>query len=169
MKHSENIDELCELGIAVIGMAGRFPRARNVEEFWQNLCNGVSAVSFFTDEELIASGISPAAFNRPDYVRARGVIDDSEMFDASFFGMNPREAEIIDPQQRLFLEHAWEAFGERGLRSLHIQRRHRALRRCRSQLLYLECLFRAGNPQRRRRLPGPNGKRQLTPANARLL
>ena len=114
MKHSERIDELCELGIAVIGMAGRFPRARNVEEFWQNLCNGVNAISFFTDEELIASGISPAAFNRPDYVRARAVIDDAEMFDASFFGMNPREAEVIDPQQRLFLEHAWQALESAG-------------------------------------------------------
>jgi acyl transferase domain-containing protein len=114
MSESERVEELCESGVAIVGMAGRFPRAYNVEEFWRNLCAGVEAVSFFTDEELTESGISPASFNRPDYVRARAVIDDAEMFDASFFGINPREAEIIDPQQRLFLEHAWDALESAG-------------------------------------------------------
>ncbi|MCA1614327.1 MAG: polyketide synthase, partial [Acidobacteria bacterium] len=96
-------------GIAIIGMAGRFPGARNVAEFWRNLREGVEAIARFSDEELAASGVSPAALRDPAYVKARPILDDVELFDASFFGYTPREAEVMDPQQRLFLECAWEA------------------------------------------------------------
>lgn len=106
--------EMREHHIAVIGMAGRFPGARNVEQFWLNLRDGVDCVTFFTDEELIASGVAPVLLRRPNYVRARAALEDIEMFDASFFGFNPREAAMIDPQQRLFLEHAWEALEHGG-------------------------------------------------------
>ncbi|MCA1592426.1 MAG: SDR family NAD(P)-dependent oxidoreductase, partial [Acidobacteria bacterium] len=101
-------------GVAVIGMSGRFPKARNVAEFWQNLKDGVECISVFSDEELLAAGIDPAVFDSPDYVKAGGILEDIEMFDASFFGFNPREAEILDPQQRLFLECAWESLEDAG-------------------------------------------------------
>jgi amino acid adenylation domain-containing protein/non-ribosomal peptide synthase protein (TIGR01720 family) len=103
--------------IAVVGMAGRFPGARNVAEFWRNLRDGVESISFFTDEELSASGLDDAMISHPNYVRAAGVLDDIEQFAASFFGINPREAEVIDPQHRLFLECAWEALEDAGYNS----------------------------------------------------
>ena len=95
--------------VAVIGMAGRFPGARNVEEYWANLRDGVESIKFFSDEELLATGVHPSVLNDPSYVKAKGAIEDAEMFDAHFFGFTPREAEITDPQQRLFMECAWEA------------------------------------------------------------
>lgn len=101
-------------GIAVIGMAGRFPGAKDIDEFWQNLCDGVEAISFFSDQELDAAGIDPALFNRPEYVRAKFMLEDPDLFDASFFGFTAREAEITDPQHRLFLECAWEALEHAG-------------------------------------------------------
>ncbi|HLM55240.1 MAG TPA: amino acid adenylation domain-containing protein [Pyrinomonadaceae bacterium] len=100
--------------IAVIGMSGRFPGARGVEQFWENLRAGVESVSFFSDEELIAAGVDPALVARPDYVKAGVVLEDVEQFDASFFGYSPREAEVMDPQHRLFLECAWEALERAG-------------------------------------------------------
>ena len=100
--------------IAIIGMAGRFPGATNIDGFWQNLRNGVESISFFSDEELASSGIAPATRRAPNYVRAGGVLKDPELFDASFFGFTPREAEIIDPQHRIFLECAWEALEDAG-------------------------------------------------------
>ena len=102
------------LEIAVIGMAGRFPKARNVDEFWQNLLNGVECITFFTDEELNDFGIDQATIANAQYVKARPVLEDAEWFDASFFGTSPREAELMDPQQRVFLECAWEALENAG-------------------------------------------------------
>ncbi|MBU7586542.1 MAG: acyltransferase domain-containing protein [Nostoc sp. TH1S01] len=101
-------------GIAIIGMAGRFPGAKNVAQFWQNLCNGVESISFFSDAELLASGVDPVDLRDPSYVKAGFILDDIEMFDAAFFGYSPREAEVIDPQQRIFLECAWEALENAG-------------------------------------------------------
>jgi acyl transferase domain-containing protein len=95
--------------IAIIGLAGRFPGASNVEQFWHNLRNGVESISFFSDDELIAAGVDPALLRDPNYVRARPVLDDVEHFDAAFFGYSPREAELMDPQHRLFLESCWQA------------------------------------------------------------
>src|SRR5215210_3014242 len=92
------------LEVAIIGMAGRFPGARNIDEFWRNLRDGVEGISFFSDQELLASGVDPAMLDDPLYVKARGVLEDIELFDAAFFDMNPREAEITDPQHRFFLE-----------------------------------------------------------------
>ena len=101
-------------GIAIIGMAGRFPGAASIDEFWRNLCEGVESISFFSDRELEASGIDPALFGNPNYVKAHGAMEGIELFDASFFGFNPREAEIMDPQHRLFQECAWEALEGAG-------------------------------------------------------
>ncbi|RYD71011.1 MAG: polyketide synthase, partial [Verrucomicrobiaceae bacterium] len=100
--------------IAIIGMSGRFPGARNVAEFWRNLQSGEESVHFFTEEELITAGLDPALVRRPDYVKARSLLDDVALFDAEFFGINPKEAAHIDPQHRLFLECAWEALEHAG-------------------------------------------------------
>jgi len=110
-------DEIRVEDIAIVGMAGRFPGAKNVAEFWRNVRDGVESISFFTDEELAAAGLDGEMLAHPNYVRAAGVIDDIEMFAAPFFGINPREAEVIDPQQRLFLECAWEALEDAGYNS----------------------------------------------------
>ncbi|MGW2182074.1 SDR family NAD(P)-dependent oxidoreductase [Streptomyces sp. NPDC001732] len=100
--------------IAIIGMAGRFPGAGDVVEFWRNLCEGVESVTFFSPEELIEAGVDPDLANDPDYVPARPVLDDIAGFDAGFFGMSPRMAALTDPQQRLFLEVCWEGLEHAG-------------------------------------------------------
>ena len=95
--------------IAVIGMTGRYPKSRNLDEFWENLRNGVELITFLSDEELEAEGVAPSVYNNPNYVKsAGGVLEDIEMFDASFFDYTPREADSMDPQHRIFLECAWE-------------------------------------------------------------
>ncbi len=100
--------------IAIVGMAGRFPGARDVEELWQNLRDGVDCIYRFGDEELLAAGVEPALLRHPRYVKAGGAIDGEELFDAAFFDYAPREAELIDPQHRLFLECAYEALERAG-------------------------------------------------------
>jgi len=101
-------------GIAIIGMSGRFPGATSIEAFWQNLRDGVESISFFSDEELSAIGISPDTLSNPSYVKAGAFLNNIDMFDATFFGVNPKEAEILDPQQRFALECAWEALESAG-------------------------------------------------------
>jgi len=102
-------------GMAVIGMAGRFPGARTIAEFWRNLLAGVESISRFAPHELEpCSSENPAVRADPRYVPARGIVDDVELFDAAFFGITPKEAQILDPQQRLFLEAAWEALEQAG-------------------------------------------------------
>lgn len=100
--------------IAVVGMAGRFPGASNIEAFWRNLANGVESIRFFSREDYEAAGLSTKAFDSPNFVPARGQMDDVELFDAAFFGFSPREAELLDPQQRIFLECASEALERAG-------------------------------------------------------
>jgi amino acid adenylation domain-containing protein len=100
--------------IAVVGMAGRFPGARDLAAFWDNLRRGVESITFFSDEELEATGVDATIRNQPNYVPAAGLLDDVELFDAGFFGYTPRDAEIADPQHRLFLECAWEALEDGG-------------------------------------------------------
>lgn len=99
--------------IAIIGMAGRFPGANNIEEFWQLLAEGREGISFFGDDELDAS-IASSSKNNPAYVKARGIIDGADEFDAEFFGFNPRSVELMDPQQRIFLQLAWEVLEDSG-------------------------------------------------------
>ncbi|UCH95418.1 MAG: SDR family NAD(P)-dependent oxidoreductase [Candidatus Aminicenantes bacterium] len=102
------------LEIAVIGMAGKFPGARNVEEFWNNLRDGVESVTFFSDEELAEADVSEEQLNNPNYVKASAELEDKEYFDAMFFGYSPQEAEIMDPQVRLFHECSWQALEDAG-------------------------------------------------------
>jgi acyl transferase domain-containing protein/thioesterase domain-containing protein len=100
--------------IAIVGMAGRFPGARNVQEFWQNLRDGVESIRSLSDAELLAAGVTPEELASPDYVKRAAVLDEVAMFDASFFGLSPRDASIMDPQHRHFLECAWEALEDAG-------------------------------------------------------
>ncbi len=100
--------------IAIIGMAGRFPGARNPEQLWRNLRAGVESISFFTPEELRRAGVAPALLANPAYVPAKAIVDDVFDFDAGFFAVPPREAELTDPQHRFFLECAWEALEDAG-------------------------------------------------------
>jgi acyl transferase domain-containing protein/acyl carrier protein len=102
------------LEIAIIGMAGRFPGASNIEEYWENLKNGVESISFFTDEELEDAGIDPELIKKPNYVKARGAMKDTDAFDSSFFDYYPMEAQVMLPQTRIFHEVAWEALENAG-------------------------------------------------------
>ncbi len=97
--------------IAVIGMAGRFPCAKNIEQFWENLKNGVEAITFFSREELKEMDVNPEWLNNPEYlyVPAKGVLPGHDYFDAFFFGYTPVEAGIMDPQVRVFHECVYEA------------------------------------------------------------
>jgi len=100
--------------IAVIGMSGRFPGARDLKQFWRNLRAGVEGVTFFSDEELLAAGVPAERLRDPRYVKAGSLLAGVDQFDAPFFGYSAREAEILDPQQRLFLEHSWGALEDAG-------------------------------------------------------
>ncbi|MEO8231841.1 MAG: aminotransferase class III-fold pyridoxal phosphate-dependent enzyme [Ignavibacteriota bacterium] len=105
-----------ETDIAIIGMAGRYPKANNIKKFWNNLLEGVEAISFFTDEELeyLPKGNLNSELK---FIKARGILENVDKFDAEFFGYNPREAAIMDPQHRIFLECAWEALEDAGYNS----------------------------------------------------
>ena len=101
--------------VAIIGMAGRFPGARNLTEFWENLSEGRETISRFAPTEMEPTSAREAALMRePAYVPARGVLDGAETFDAAFFGILPNEAEVMDPQHRVFLECAWHALEDAG-------------------------------------------------------
>lgn len=100
--------------IAIVGMAGRFPGADTVDEFWHNICDKKESITFFTPEELAREGVPEEMIRDPNYVPAKGVLKDVAGFDAAFFGFTPREAQITDPQQRLFLECAWQALEDAG-------------------------------------------------------
>lgn len=100
--------------IAIIGIAGRFPGADNVDEFWENLRSGVESMLEVTADDMRASGLDPAMLDNSDYVNICAPIDGIEDFDAEFFGLSPREVEIMDPQHRLFLEGAWSALENAG-------------------------------------------------------
>jgi acyl transferase domain-containing protein len=114
LRKSQPAAAYSEKDIAVIGMSARFPGAGNVAEYWRNLHEGIESISFYTPEELASSGIDVSLLNNPQYVKAGSVLEDIEAFDASFFSLSPREAESMDPQQRLFLECAWHALEDAG-------------------------------------------------------
>ncbi len=105
---------IAETDIAIIGMSGRFPQSRDLDEWWRNLYAGKELITFFTDEELKAQGVDAASLGDPLYVKAAAVLDDPSLFDADYFGFNPREAEVTDPQHRVFLECAHEALENAG-------------------------------------------------------
>jgi len=101
-------------GVAIVGMACRFPGARDLDAFWKNLCEGRESITFFSREELAEAGVPAHVLDAPGFVPATPYLDDVDQFDAGFFGVTGREANLMDPQQRLFLEVAWEAFEDAG-------------------------------------------------------
>jgi acyl transferase domain-containing protein/acyl carrier protein len=107
MKNIENC-------IAVVGMSGQFPGAKNLNEFWENLLAGKVAGKELSEKDLIDKGVATERFKNPNYVKMAYMLDDFDKFDADFFDINPREAEFIDPQQRLFLQTAWQALEQAG-------------------------------------------------------
>ena len=102
------------LEIAIVGMAGRFPGADDVDAFWRNIRDGVESIRRFSDEELRAQGVPDSVLAEPDYVKAGVRFEGFDQFDAAFFGYAPREAETLDPQQRIFLECAWSSLEHAG-------------------------------------------------------
>jgi len=100
--------------IAVIGISLRLPEANNIHEFWQNLIEGKESISFFSEEELEVSEGYQVIEGNSQRIMAGGVLGEIDLFDADFFGYTPREAQIMDPQQRLFLEHAWWVMEDAG-------------------------------------------------------
>ncbi|MEO1395707.1 MAG: beta-ketoacyl synthase N-terminal-like domain-containing protein [Cyanobacteria bacterium J06634_5] len=110
----EAIEQARNERIAIVGMAGRFPGADNLDEFWDLLKQGKSGIQMLSDDELLAAGVPESTFNQPNYVRAYASFPNPTGFDAPFFGYSPREAELIDPQHRVFLECAWSALENSG-------------------------------------------------------
>jgi acyl transferase domain-containing protein len=100
--------------VAIIGFAGRFPGAKTLDEFWDNLRRGVESLETFSDADLDAEGVPAATRSDPMFVGRGTVLENAEHFDAKFFGLTPREAQIVDPQHRIFLECAWEALEHAG-------------------------------------------------------
>jgi acyl transferase domain-containing protein len=100
--------------VAVVGMAGRFPGARSLKEYWNNLLNGIETIRPFSEAELLRRGVDPEELRDPNFVPAAALVPDSDQFAASFFGYSATEAELMDPQHRLFLECAWEALEDAG-------------------------------------------------------
>jgi acyl transferase domain-containing protein/surfactin synthase thioesterase subunit/acyl carrier protein len=101
-------------GIAIIGMACRFPGAADHRAYWRNLCEGIESVARLTDDELAAAGVPAELLHDPSYVKAASILPDIDQFDAALFEYSPAEARVMDPQQRLLLEVAWEAFEDAG-------------------------------------------------------
>ena len=121
MSHPDDQDQNnLQNAVAILAMAGRFPQAPTLDRFWDNLRNGVESIRVLSETELLASGVSAATLRDPSYVRASGILDGIDLFDAQFFGFSAREAALLDPQQRLFLECSWEALEAAGYDSLRV-------------------------------------------------
>lgn len=117
MEHSKGThlkDDIGETDIAIVGMAAHLPGSRSVEEYWTLLRGGVEAISRLSEEDLLAAGENPALMQKPNYVPAAATLDQFEWFDADFFGLSPKDAAIMDPQHRQFLETSFEAFENAG-------------------------------------------------------
>ncbi|HEX3045790.1 MAG TPA: amino acid adenylation domain-containing protein [Bacillota bacterium] len=131
--------------IAVVGMAGKFPGAANIHEFWENLKNGIESISRFTDAELIEYGCAPELLSKPNYVKAKGALEGVEDFDAAFFGYSTREAQWMDPQLRLLHTCIWEALEYSGYNPENIQNSVGVFLGASSNFYWLDHL-KTGNP-----------------------
>jgi amino acid adenylation domain-containing protein len=118
----KNIKSNISTNVAIIGMSGRFPGAASINELWEVLKEGKETISFFKSNEIDAS-IPKSIRDNPLFVGARGIIPTANAFDAAFFGINPKLAEVMDPQQRLFLEISWEALEQAGYLPKHFNGR----------------------------------------------
>jgi acyl transferase domain-containing protein/surfactin synthase thioesterase subunit len=101
-------------GVAIVGIACRFPGAADHSAFWRNLCEGVESISELSDQDLLSAGVPDDMLRNPSYVKAAALLPDIDKFDAAFFEYSPQEARLMDPQQRLLLEVAWETFEDAG-------------------------------------------------------
>ncbi|WP_285440329.1 beta-ketoacyl synthase N-terminal-like domain-containing protein [Streptomyces sp. Caat 7-52] len=115
--------EALDSAIAVVGMNGRFPGAPDLDTYWANLLGGITSITDFTEEELLADGADPAQVRGRDYVPSKGVLADADRFEASLFGFNRTEAAALDPQHRLLLQTAWSALEDAGYDPLAAPRR----------------------------------------------
>ena len=106
--------ELPPNAVAVVGMAGRFPGADSLAKFWDNLCAGEESITTLSEEELTAAGVRAKTLADHGYVRRAAMLDGIDEFDAEYFGITPYTAELMDPQQRLFLQTVWHAFEDSG-------------------------------------------------------
>ncbi|MGF9826401.1 type I polyketide synthase [Brevibacillus agri] len=102
------------LEVAIIGMSGAFPGAKNLEQFFHNVKNGVESISFFSEKELEEAGVAAEAYKAKNFVNAKGHLEESDYFDNNFFGYTPNEAQYMDPQTRLLHEHTWKALEDAG-------------------------------------------------------
>jgi len=114
MTESMGANERTGFEIAVIGMAGRFPGAGNINRFWENLKNGVESITFFSDGELEEDGVPVELLRNTNYVKARACLDDTQYFDSPFFNYTPKESGVMDPQLRLYHEYTWTALEDAG-------------------------------------------------------
>jgi acyl transferase domain-containing protein/thioesterase domain-containing protein/NAD(P)-dependent dehydrogenase (short-subunit alcohol dehydrogenase family)/acyl carrier protein len=114
MNDESNAFDISDSDIAIVGMAAHLPGAADINAYWANLAAGVESIRHLTEEELLAAGESPARMRKSNYVPSAAVLDGFEQFDADFFGFSPKEAAILDPQHRQFLEVAWEAMENAG-------------------------------------------------------
>jgi acyl transferase domain-containing protein/thioesterase domain-containing protein/NAD(P)-dependent dehydrogenase (short-subunit alcohol dehydrogenase family)/acyl carrier protein len=108
-------DSLDSADVAVVGLSVRLPGANDAREFWTNLRGGVESIQRLSDEDLVRAGEDSAALHDPNYVRAAATLDRLELFDAGFFGFSKREASVLDPQHRHFLEVCYEALEDAGI------------------------------------------------------
>lgn len=110
----ENQDAVLDTRIAIIGASGRFPGADDLEQFWDNLREGRESIRELSDQELHEAGTTLRDLHDPQFVRRAGYLDGVAAFDAAFFGIAPRDAAVMDPQHRIFLELAWQALEDAG-------------------------------------------------------
>lgn len=103
-----------ENAIAIIGMSGRFPKSKNLEEYWKLILEGKEGITFFSEEELVKHGISEKECSSPNYVKAGALLEGYEKFDNDFFEINPKESELMDPQHRIFLQACYEVLEDAG-------------------------------------------------------
>src|SRR5690348_11964624 len=103
-----------EYDLAIVGMAGRFPGARTIDEFWRNVAQGVESIARLSDQEILESSVPPSYLADATYVKAAPILEEPGHFDAGFFGFSPMEARTMDPQHRLLLELAYEALEHAG-------------------------------------------------------
>ncbi len=100
--------------IAIVGMRGRFPGAGTLDQFWENVAGGVESITLLSQDDMRAAGVPDSITRLPGYVNAAPILENADLFDASFFGFSARDASLTDPQHRLFLETAWEALEDAG-------------------------------------------------------
>ena len=106
--------QISENDIAIIGMSGRFPHAKNLEDYWHNLKNGINSIQKTDQEFITASGIDANILNHKSFVNASSKLEDAKYFDAAFFGISNSEAALMDPQIRLLLQTSWHAIEDAG-------------------------------------------------------